>query len=35
MKAELDLKHAKTEWQSKVKETDVKMALREKIVLKR
>ena len=29
MKAELDLKHAKAEWQSKVKETDVKMGLRE------
>ena len=35
MKAELDLKHAKAEWQSKVKETDVKMGLREQIVLKR
>ena len=35
MKAELDLKHAKAEWQAKMKETDAKMVLREKQVVKR
>lgn len=35
MHAELELKHAKAEWQQKVKETDAKMLLREKQVLKR
>ena len=35
MQAEIELKQTKAEWQAKVKETDAKMVLREKQVMKR